>query len=129
MFETLFKYPGVIRRYREGRLLPSGPDISANSWPRAWRRRRSCAGRGTVLFVAVELQRWPPAHCFNEDEVETLAAIWALGRFACGRASSPRWPTEHFRFAATEFLRSLGRLRLTAAPEVSRYDAELARRQ
>ncbi len=129
MFETLFKYPGVIRRHREGPLAAEWAgylrELVAQSMAQETilRRARYC------LCVAVELQRWPPTHCFNEDEVETLAAIWASRRFACGRASSPRWPTEYFRFAATEFLRSLRRLRLTAAPEVSRYDAELARRQ
>jgi len=78
------------------------------------------------LCVALELQRWPPGQHFDEKEVEALAATWAAGRVVCGRASSPRWPKEHFRFAATQFLRSLGRLRPTAAPEVGRYDAELA---
>jgi site-specific recombinase XerD len=89
--------------------------------------------RGTVLrrssyclCVAVELQRWPPNHCFEEDEVEALAVSWAAGRCACGKASSPRWPTEHFRFAALDFLRSLGRLCAAPGPEAGRYDAELA---
>ena len=126
MFETLFKYRGVIRRHREGPLAVERArylrELVAQGMAQETilRRARYC------LCVAVELQRWPPTHCFHEDEVETLAANWALERFACGRASSPRWPTEHFRFAATEFLRSLGRLRLIVAPEVSRYEVELA---
>ncbi len=89
--------------------------------------------RGTVLrrssyclCVAGELQRWPPDRCFDEDEVEELAAAWAAERCACGRASSPRWPKEQFRFAATDFLRSLGRLCPTQARKAGRYDAKLA---
>ena len=126
MFKTLFKYRGVIRRHREGPLAAERArylrELVAQSMAQETilRRARYC------LCVAVELQRWPPTHCFNEDEVETLAVNWALGRFACGRASSPRWPTGHFRFAAKEFLRSLGRLPLAEAPKGSRYEAELA---
>ncbi len=126
MFETLFAYPRVIGRHREGPLAAERAtylrELMAQSMApeTILRRARYC------LCVAVELQRWPTTQCFDEDEVETLAEVWAAGRIACGRASSPRWPTEHFRFAAKEFLRSLGRLRLAEAPEGRRYDAELA---
>ncbi len=126
MFETLFTYPGVIGRHRDGPLAAERASylrelVAQNMAPETiLRRARYC------LCVAVELQRWPRTHCFAEDEVEALAEVWAAGRFACGKASSPRWPTEHFRFAAKEFLRSLGRLPLAEAPKGSRYEAELA---
>ena len=50
-----------------------------------------------------------------------------MGRPArgAGRASSPRWPKAQFRFAATDFLQHLGRLRPSPAAEPGRYGAEL----
>lgn len=125
MFETLFKYPGVIRRHREGPLAAERADylnelVAQHMAPETvLRRARYC------LCIAVELQRWPPTHCFDEHEVGALAATWAAGRSAEGRASSPRWPEEHFRFTATEFLRSCGRLRPTVF-KTARYATELA---
>lgn len=77
------------------------------------------------LCVAVEVQRWPTDHCFDEEEIEALASAWAKERVASGRASSLRWPSEHFRFAATDFLRWLGRLRPAPANDAGRYDDEL----
>jgi len=126
MFETLFTCPGALRRHREGPLATERAaylsELAAQGMARGTVLRRS----SYCLCVAVELQRWPPDRCFDEDEVEELAEAWAAQRSACGRASSPRWPREHFRFAATDFLRSLGRLRPAPTIEAGRYDAELA---
>jgi len=126
MFETLFTCPGVLRRHREGPLAAERAaylsELAAQGMARGTILRRS----SYCLCVAVELQRWPSHQCFDEDDVEALAAAWAAKRSARGRASSPRWPKEHFRFTATGFLRSLGRLRAAPAAEFGRYDAELA---
>ena len=84
MFETLFTYPGVLRRHREG---PLGAERAAYLSELA----TQCMARGTILrraryclCVAVELQRWPPDYRFEEDEVEALAATWAVGRADSG---------------------------------------------
>lgn len=126
MFETLFTSPGVLRRHGEGPLAAERAaylsELAAQGMARGTILRRS----SYCLCVAVELQRWPARQCFDQAEVEALAAAWAAKRSARGRASSPRWPKEHFRFAATDFLRSLGRLRPVQAPAPGRRDAELA---
>ncbi len=126
MFETLFTRPGALRRHREGPLAAERAaylsELAAQGMARGTILRRS----SYCLCVAVELQRWPADQCFNADEVEELAERWADERVACGRASCPRWPKVHFQFAATDFLRSLGRLCPAQAPEAGRYDAELA---
>lgn len=126
MFETLFTCPGALRRHREGPLAAERAaylsELAAQGMARGTILRRS----SYCLCVAVELQRWPPDRCFDEDEVEELATLWAAERLACQRASSPQWPKVHFRFAATDFLRRLGRLCPAQAPEAGRYDAELA---
>ena len=126
MFETLYSYSAAVRRHREAPLAAERAiylkGLAAQGLARGTilRRARYC------LCVAVALRRWPPDHCFDEQEVEVLASTWATQRAASGRASSPRWPKEHFRFVATEFLRSLRRLRSAPAPAPGRYDDELA---
>lgn len=118
MFEKLFIYPAVIRRHRKGPLAAERA---------AYLNRLADQGMalGTILrqfsyclCIAIALQRWQPDRCFDEDEVELLADEWAAQRAAAGRASSPRWPKAHFRFAATNFLQHLGRLR--PSPAVTR---------
>ena len=126
MFETLFTCPGALRRHREGPLAAERAaylsELVAQGMARGTILRRS----SYCLRVAVELQRWPPNQCLDEHDVEALAAAWAARRFASGRAASTRWPKEHFRFVATDFLRSLGRLHPAQASKAGRYDAELA---
>ncbi len=126
MFETLFTYPGALRRHREGPLAAERAAYLSELVARGMARGTVLRRSSYCLCVAGELQRWPPDRCFDEDEVEELAAAWSAERSACGRASSPRWPKEHFRFAATDFLRSLGRLCPAQAREAGRYAAELA---
>jgi integrase/recombinase XerD len=125
MFETLFTRPGVLRRHRKAPLATERAsylnELAAQRMARGTVLRRS----SYCLCVAEEIQRWPAFHCFDEAEVETLAAQWAEKRVRLGRASSPRWPKEHFRFTAMDFLRSIGRLRLTSAAVAGQYDPEL----
>ncbi len=126
MFETLYTRPSTLRRYVEGPLAAERAaylsKLAAQDLAQGTILRRSAY----CLCVAVELQRWPQSQCFDEDEVEALAGAWAAGRHASGRASSPRVPKENFQFAATELLRSLGRLRPARASVPCRYEAELA---
>lgn len=125
MFETLFTCPGALRRHRDGPLAAERAaylsELAGQGMARGTILRRS----SYCLCVAVELERWPAARCFDEAEVERLAEEWAAQRPVAGRASSPQWPNTHFRFAAMDFLRSIGRLRLPPAVEPGRYDAEL----
>jgi len=124
MFETLFRSKAVICRHREGPLSAERAayleELAAQgmAWGTLLHRTSYC------LCVAVELQRWSPSHCFEEEEVSSLAAAWAAKRVATGRASDTKWPEAQFRFAAIDFLRSLGRLRLPPGPE-GRYDREV----
>jgi site-specific recombinase XerD len=125
MFETLFTCPGALRRHRDGPLAAERAaylsDLAAQGMARGTILRRS----SYCLCVAVELQRRLPDRCFDENEVEQLAETWAAQRPVSGRAASPLWPKAHFRFAATDFLQSIGRLRPAPAAEPGRYDAEL----
>lgn len=125
MFETLFTYPGVLRRHQEAPLADerqtylSGLAAQGLSQGTLLRQARYC------LCVAVELERWRPGRVLSEDEVDQLALEWAARRVARGRASSQKWPKEQFRFAARDFLRSLGRLRVAPDVEPGQYDAKL----
>lgn len=125
MFETLFTYPGVLRRHQDGPLATERASYLTELAVQRIARGTILRRASYCLCVAIELQRWPPDQCFDEDEVEQLAQEWAAQRLASGRASSARWPEAHFRLAATDFLRSIGRLRPAQAAEPGRYDAEL----
>ena len=69
MFETLFTYSRVLRRHREGPLAEERAaylaDLAAQCVAPATliKKARCC------LRVAVELERWPADHCFDNDEV------------------------------------------------------------
>jgi integrase/recombinase XerD len=125
MFETLFTYPSVLRRHREGPLAAERAGYLAHLATQAMAHGTLLRRASYCLCVAVEAQRWPDDHCFDIEEIQSLAAAWSSERATGGRASSPRWPNEHFRFAATEFLRWLGRLRPTPPPGPGRYDVQL----
>lgn len=126
MFETLFTCPGALRRHREGPLAAERAAYLQGVADQGMARGTILRRSSYCLCVAVELQGWPADHCFKAAEVDQLAEAWAARRPAIGRASSPRWPKEHFLFTATEFLRSLGRLRPATAAEPGQYDTGLA---
>lgn len=125
MFETLFKYPAVLRRHREGPLSLERATYLSGLEALGMARKTILRRASYCLCVAVELQRWPADRRFDEVEVDALARAWAAARVTSGRASSPRWPREYFRFAAMDLLRSLGRLRLAPSRAPGRYDREL----
>lgn len=119
MFETLFSYPAVLKRHREGPLAAE----------RAAYLERLAAGgaaRGTLLrqarycrCVAQVLAHAPDAHAvepWTEVEVDVQAAQWAALQVTKGRAAGPRWPRFQFRAVAVELLRSMGRLRELSPP-------------
>ena len=111
MFETLFSYPTVVRRHCEGPLAAERVEYLRALASRGMARNTILCRASYCLCVAKELERWPAKHCLSEQEIEALASTWAAERVASGRASASAWPERHFRFAATDFLRSLNRLR------------------
>ena len=69
-----------------------------------------------------------PGRLFDQGDVRDMAENWAARRVAAGRAATPRWARDQFRATAFNFLRSLGRLRLTpsaAGADLGEYDAKL----
>ena len=67
-FETLFAYPRVLRRHREGPLTEERAaylsDLAAQCVAPATliKQARCC------LRVAIDLERWPADHCSDNDE-------------------------------------------------------------
>jgi len=122
MFETLFSYPAVLRRHQDGPLAAQRADylesLAAQGTPRGTLLRRA----SYCLCVAREVERRLADHLFDHAEIKDLAGAWAARRAAQGRAKGPRWPEEHFRFAATDFLRAIGRLRSPLPPTPGRDD-------
>lgn len=125
MFETLYSYAAVLRRHR---TAPLAAERAAylQGLAAGGAARETVLGRARYcLWVAQELQRWPPEHRFQLADLEALAATWAAGQVARGRAATVRWPAAHFRATAADFLRALGRLRPPPAPPPSRSDLQL----
>ena len=121
MFETLFTYPRVLRRHRDGPLAEERAAYLSELAAR-------CAAPATLikqarycLHVAVELERWPADRCFGHAEVREMAARYA----ARSRVASSRHASEHFRATAVGLLRHLGRLRPVPAGLPHRYEAML----
>lgn len=125
MFDTLFSYPAVLRRHRDGPLAAERAayleSLAALGTAHGTLLRRASYS----LCIAREVVRWPPDHLFDPVEIETLASAWAVKRTADGRATGPRWPLEHIRFAATDFLRAMGRLSYPPSVAPGEYDQEL----
>lgn len=126
MFATLFFYPSVLRRYREGPLADEREAHLRSLVARGMARGTILRCARYCLCVAEYLKRWSLDRSLTVEEVDALAHRWAGERVASGRASEARWPAEHFRFAATEFLGSCGRLQPPPPQPPGPYDAELA---
>jgi len=125
MFKTLFSYPSVLRRHCEGPLASERARYLEGLSAQGMARGTILRHASYCLCVAEELGRWPPDHCFCDEEVQSLAAAWAAKRVEGGRASSLKWPQAHMLLVATEFLRSVSRLQPPAAPQAGRYDREV----
>ena len=125
MFETLFSYPTVRRRHREGPLAAERAsyleDLAAGGAAHATLQQRA----STCLRIARELERWPRDHCFSGTEVEALCASWAEQTVKAGLAVGPKWPQQRLRFVTKDFLAALGRLQPDPVPPPGRYDDQL----
>lgn len=109
MFDTLFRYPAVLRRHRDGPLATERA---------AYLARLSAQGSapGTLLkcaryclAVAHALQATPHGQPFTTSDIDVLAHAWAAGRVEGRHAAAPQWPHQHFRAIATDLLKMLGR--------------------
>jgi hypothetical protein len=109
MFETLFHYPAVLRRHRDGPLATERAAYLAALAARghAPSTVRKCARY--CLAIAVQLQTTPHAQPFTTADIDRLAGRWAAGRVAGRHAAGLRWPQMHFRAIATDFLKMLRR--------------------
>lgn len=111
MFETLYSRPGVLRRHREAPLVTEREgylkELAAQGLAHETLLRRA----RYVRCIAVELGREPPDQSFTLSEIRTLAWEWAVRRRGGKRPTRPRGAAENFRAVATDFLRSIGRLR------------------
>ena len=73
MFETLFTYPRVLRRHRDGPLAVERAKYLSELVAQGMARGTILLRSSYCLCVAKELQRWAPDHCFGEEGIELLA--------------------------------------------------------
>jgi len=125
MFDTLFTYPAVLKRHREGPFAAERAGYLAGLAAQGMARGTLLLRARYSLRIAWELDRWPAAHRFAQSDIAGLSAGWASKRSAEGWASGPRWPEELFRFVATDFLRAVGRMDAPASPAPGRYEGQV----
>src|SRR5256885_10674053 len=108
MFETLFTYPAVLKRHRDGPLARERASylegLAAQGMAHEtllWRARYA-------LCVAPEIAGWPVDHVFAERDIGGIATPLVPNRVARGRGKNRRRAREVFRFRAA---RSLPHLR------------------
>jgi len=118
MFDQLFRYPGVVRRHRDGPLAHERTTYLASLATRGSAPGTLLKCARYCLAVAHVVQPTPRDRSFTTSEVDLLASQWAAGRVQHRRAATPHWPHQQFRAIATEFLKSLGRW--TLPPTASR---------
>ena len=121
MFETLFTYPKVVRRHRDGPLANERAAYLAKRAAQGVAHATPIKEARTSRRVAVELDRWPAEHGFSIDEVREMASRYAARR----RAESSRHARNHFWTTALDLLRHLGRLRPEPAGLPHRYETML----
>jgi integrase/recombinase XerD len=126
MFESLFSYASVLHRHREGPLAAERAAHLRLLADKGMARSTILRYARYCLCIAEELRRCSLDRPLDAEEIEGLARRWAAERVTSGRASAPRWPAEHFRLAATDFLRSCGRLQPPPARPPGTYDEKLA---
>src|SRR5712692_7880558 len=109
MFDQLFRYPGVVRRHRDGPLAHERATYLASLATRGSAPGTLLKYARYCLAIAHVVQPTPRDRSFSTSEIDILARQWAAGRVQHRRAAAPRWPHQHFRAIATEFLKWLGR--------------------
>lgn len=108
MFESLFQYPTVVARHREG---PAADERQRFLLHRA----NEGAARGTLLRIARELLviakniKVATDKPIGRDDLEVAADKWARHQQRRHRSRGPRWSRELFLHVGTDWLRFLGR--------------------
>lgn len=124
MFDSLFRYPAVLRRHRDGPFATERAAYLAGLAARGHAPGTVLKCARYCLAIAHQLQTSPPDQAFTTADIDRLADVWAAGRVEGRHASAPRWPHVHFRAIATDFLKMLGRW--TPPPAVVRlYEQEV----
>ena len=118
MFDTLFRYPAVLRRHLDGPLVTERAAYLAGLAAHGHASGTLLKCARYCLAIAHQLQATPHDRSFTTSDIDVLAGAWAAGRVEGRHAAAPRWPHEHFRAIATDFLKSLGRW--TPPPMASR---------
>jgi len=109
MFDHLFRYPGVVRRHRDGPFAHERATYLASLATRGIAPETLLQYARYCLAVAHVVQSTPRDRMFTTAEVEGLAKTWAADRVQHRRAAAPYWPHQHFRAIAVELLKWLGR--------------------
>ena len=125
MFESLFVYPAVRARHEAAPFAEERAQYLAQLASRAIPRITLQHRAGYCRHVAIELARHPQRQRWRIEEIETLARAWACACVVAGRAGGERWPYEHFRLVALEFVESLGRMMAVPAAVPDRYEERL----
>lgn len=115
MFESLFRYPSVLARHRDG--------------PAAEERRRFLFHRanegaapatllrmGRELLVIAQNVEIKSGGSVSAQDLEAAASKWARRQQRRNRSSGPRWSREFFLQMGTRWLRFLGRLQEPILP-------------
>ncbi len=108
MFESLFQYPTVLSRHREG---PAADERQRFLLHRA----KEGAARGTLLRVARELLviakniNVTTGKAIGRHDLELAAVKWARHQQRRHRSHGPKWSRELFLQVGTDWLRFLGR--------------------
>jgi integrase/recombinase XerD len=118
MFDRLFRYPAVVRRHQDGPLATERAVYLASLVAQGSAPGTLIKCARYCLAIAHVLQAMPRDQSFTTADIDVLAGIWAAGRVKDRHAAAPRWPHQHFRAIATDFLKSLGRW--TPPPVASR---------
>ena len=108
MFETLFTCSAALRRHKEGPMAAERVKYLTGLIARCLARPTILTRARYCLRVAVELQKWPPDHRFEKDDVAKMVSQhYDDGQNSKGWSNNTK---KSFRFAAIDFLRSLGHL-------------------
>jgi site-specific recombinase XerD len=129
MFESLFAYPAVVKRHREGPLAAERVAYLEGLVGRGVARATLLRRANYCLAVAEALGRAPRAETpaqWSVVEVDALATAWARRQVTRGRAGGRRWPHDHFHLVAVEFLGTLGWLRAPPPTPPYPHEARLA---
>ena len=92
MFDQLFRYPGVVRRHRDGPLAHERATYLASLATRGIAPETLLKYARYCLAVAHVVQPTPRDRSFTTSEIDLLASQWAAGRVQHRRAAHHTGP-------------------------------------